>query len=255
MASDLRKNLRFLCAEEKSVSQVCRDLDINRQQFAKYLSGRAQPSASNRRRICRYFNIRDHELDAPHDQFIERLLQPRVSQRDDMFLPSFREMGFEKARRMAGIYHAHYMTPSHPDSIVRTFVQFVEDKRSIRTRLIERVRHAETGLVSRVRYDGFLIAHDDAFFMVDRDRLLRTGMSQTVLYPVHRGSQSWLKGLMLGYSWRLRKPYSTTTAWKKLRPGISLREAIEAADTYAKNSREIDPVARQLLETGSFITA
>lgn len=255
MQSDLSKNLRHLCAEEKSVSQICRDLSINRQQFAKYLSGRSRPSAGNRRRISRYFNILDQQLDLPHEQFVERMTQPKISQGDDVFFPSFRTQGFDKARRMVGTYHAHYLTPSHPDSIVRTFVQFVEVDGIIRSRLVERIRHAETGQVSRVRYDGLLTAHDDAFFMVDQDRMMRTGTSQTVLYPVHRGSQNWFKGLMLGYSWRLRKPYATSTAWKRLRDGTPLREAIAAADTFHAESQEIDPVARQLLNDAAFITA
>lgn len=237
------------------MSQICRDLSINRQQFAKYLSGRAAPSANNRRKISRYFNIQDNQLDLSHDHFLERMRQPRITRPESSLFATFGQLGLEKARRMVGNYHAHYLTPSHPNSIVRTFVQFVEDNGVIQSRLVERIRHRETGHVSRVRYDGFLTAHDDAFFMVDRDRMVRTGTSQTVLYPVHRGSQIWFKGLMLGYSWRLRKPYTTMTAWKRLRDGVPLRDAISAADTYNINSRSIDPIARQLLEDGSFMTA
>ena len=40
-------NLKFLCGFYSSISEVCRRLEINRQQFNRYLSGKSFPSYKN----------------------------------------------------------------------------------------------------------------------------------------------------------------------------------------------------------------
>lgn len=50
-------NLRSLCAHEKSVSQACRAIGVNRAQFSRYLSGEAFPCPDLLLRICDYFHV------------------------------------------------------------------------------------------------------------------------------------------------------------------------------------------------------
>ncbi|SLN43890.1 hypothetical protein AQS8620_01742 [Aquimixticola soesokkakensis] len=63
----LGSNLRSLVALEKSVSQVCRDLMINRTQFNRYLSGEAFPRPDVLHRICTYFGVDARILLEPLD--------------------------------------------------------------------------------------------------------------------------------------------------------------------------------------------
>lgn len=49
--------LRLLCEKRGSVNAVCRELGINRQQFAKYLSGTNLPSAYVIQRLILYFAV------------------------------------------------------------------------------------------------------------------------------------------------------------------------------------------------------
>jgi len=49
--------LRMLCEKRGSVNAVCRELGINRQQFAKYLSGTNLPSAYVIQRLILYFSV------------------------------------------------------------------------------------------------------------------------------------------------------------------------------------------------------
>ena len=51
------QNLRTLSARAKSVSQLCRDLGINRTQFNRYLSGESFPRPDVLYRICDFFNV------------------------------------------------------------------------------------------------------------------------------------------------------------------------------------------------------
>ncbi len=50
------KNLRLLCADHPSVSEVCRQLNINRAQLNRYLNGESYPRQDTLARICQFFN-------------------------------------------------------------------------------------------------------------------------------------------------------------------------------------------------------
>src|SRR5690349_20368402 len=54
---DLALNLRFATSFLPSVSQLCRDIGLNRQQVNKYLNGGSRPSPYNLRRIAGYLGI------------------------------------------------------------------------------------------------------------------------------------------------------------------------------------------------------
>ncbi len=51
------KNLRILISREPSVSQVCRNIGVNRTQFLRYLSGEAHPRPDVLQRICKHFGV------------------------------------------------------------------------------------------------------------------------------------------------------------------------------------------------------
>ncbi len=55
-------NLARLCKREASIAAVCRATRINRQQFNRYLAGRAVPNVANRAKICQYFKVSEQEL-------------------------------------------------------------------------------------------------------------------------------------------------------------------------------------------------
>ncbi|MEQ9258909.1 MAG: helix-turn-helix transcriptional regulator [Roseovarius sp.] len=50
-------NLRVLCESYKSVSELCRELGINRTQFNRYMSGESFPRPDVLHRICRFFDV------------------------------------------------------------------------------------------------------------------------------------------------------------------------------------------------------
>ena len=56
-AENFQKNLRLLTTYAASIAEVCRRLEINRQQFHRYLSGAARPSARKMHRICDFFGV------------------------------------------------------------------------------------------------------------------------------------------------------------------------------------------------------
>ena len=64
-------NLRTLCNNHISVAHVCRQMEINRQQFNKYLSGQIYPSKYNLNKICQYFQCSEKELNLESSQFLK----------------------------------------------------------------------------------------------------------------------------------------------------------------------------------------
>jgi transcriptional regulator with XRE-family HTH domain len=51
------ENLRAFCFQKGTIADVCRDLDINRQQFSKYLSGASLPNPSTLLKLANYFAV------------------------------------------------------------------------------------------------------------------------------------------------------------------------------------------------------
>lgn len=62
------ENLRVLSGRYPSISQLCRELGINRTQFNRYLSGESFPRPDVLHRICTFFNVDARILLEPLDQ-------------------------------------------------------------------------------------------------------------------------------------------------------------------------------------------
>jgi transcriptional regulator with XRE-family HTH domain len=56
------ENLKRLLRQEKSIAHVCRVLDLNRQQFNRYLAGDALPGKRSIKKIAQYFGISEAAL-------------------------------------------------------------------------------------------------------------------------------------------------------------------------------------------------
>ena len=111
MSENFAANLKSLCAEHGSISQICRDIGVNRQQFNRYLNGSSLPSAHNMRRIARHFNLTEAELFAETTSF-ERMLKgalPQIGRTPtEAFLDPFRDQQ-KNLRRYVGFYHSIFL--------------------------------------------------------------------------------------------------------------------------------------------------
>lgn len=59
---NLQKNLMTLVESCRSVADLCRKVDVNRQQFNKYLAGQHLPSQKILQKISRYFMMEVDDL-------------------------------------------------------------------------------------------------------------------------------------------------------------------------------------------------
>ncbi len=99
-------NLRQLANSYRSVSELCRQLGINRTQFNRYLSGESFPRPDVLDRMCRFFDIDARILLKPLDE-IEPVAAHPASEIIDRFLVT----GSEKIMA-TGFYHAAEASPN-----------------------------------------------------------------------------------------------------------------------------------------------
>lgn len=66
-------NLKLACSTRQSISDLCRAIDMNRQQFNRYINAGALPSAHNRLRIAAAFGLDPADFDLPAGAFRRKL--------------------------------------------------------------------------------------------------------------------------------------------------------------------------------------
>lgn len=258
----LARNLRALCSYTNSISEACRSMGINRQQFTKYLSGASRPSPRNMRRICDHFGVEEDELLVPHGRFSEmialrprarhllRALGPAAAQIDRMFNQSS-----ESLKPYCGYYFYCYHTPSRPGMIRRSLLRISEYKGIYYTRLGERIQPEESplGRSHFVRYVGAAMLLDGRIFIVDHEARDLRSLSQTVLYTAQTGEIEVLTGMTLGVQGRIaRAPFAARVFLEYLGPRIDRLAAMRRIGIFGAEGAEMPRhVARMLASNGT----
>jgi transcriptional regulator with XRE-family HTH domain len=114
------KNLKRLCATQKSYAHVARELGVNRQQFDSYIKGRNLPNEGVVERICAYFQVdigtlfRDHD---PGSEFasIDALVDKHKKMLNGIIAD---ETSARRGGLVDGKYHVYFSVPNDPDSFV-----------------------------------------------------------------------------------------------------------------------------------------
>lgn len=133
MSDHFATNLKLACSHYRSISEVCRQLSINRAQFNKYLSGQSRPTAFNLKRIGDFFGVEDYELNLPAEQFA-RLIGARVStlaeQPSDPISELFRPLHDHAGNlsRYCGYYFEYSNCMSVPGTILVSLVHLWEER-------------------------------------------------------------------------------------------------------------------------------
>ena len=255
---DLSQNLKLLCSFEKSVSEVCRAIDINRQQFNKYLSGASKPSAFNLQRICDYFEMPPAELYLSHSEFASRL-QFRADGRGKVREPHANRLlkkafpGDRRAlSRYLGYYMAHFHSFSWEGHILRSLVCVYEQDGMILTKTIERIKDPADDAVYLSKYTGYVSMLGNRIFVVEFQTLAQDAIVETVLHPAGRSELTLLRGVTFGLSSKHRNPYVSRTVWKYLGRSVDHRSALKALGILPTYSAALDPRVVQILGNKPF---
>ncbi|KAF1052051.1 MAG: hypothetical protein GAK43_02127 [Stenotrophomonas maltophilia] len=262
MSDHLGENLKLACSHYRSISEVCRQLQINRAQFNKYLNGQSQPTAYNLKRIGDFFGVEDYELGLPPEQF-SRLIGARHGQRSnaaasdplqEMLRPLREQAG--NLSRYCGYYFEYSNCMSVPGSILLSLVHlWEEDGNFLFERQERQERSSSTDVQAenwvRCRYLGAAFQLQDRVFLIDYESLTVNEMSQTILIPSFKSRITRLNGLKTGVSsGDRRNPACTRVVWEYLGNEINRISAFRQVRLYRPDDPRIDDDVRERLSVG-----
>ncbi|MGB0733242.1 MAG: helix-turn-helix domain-containing protein [Pontibacterium sp.] len=249
MNDDFSQNLRLLTSYYKSVSDVCRRLNINRPQFNRYLNGRSMPSANTMRRFCDFFGVEDYEMRLPHDQF-RRLVQvrPRPDVTQDSQpncyqarLQTLLKAGNQGLEKYLGYYFEYYQSMACPGKILRTLVCLEIQDNHVVFQRTERFDEARGTKVCHAVYLGMAMLLTDRLFLVDYESLTGNELTQTILFPSYKNRVNRLTGIKTGVSGSgERMPCSARVVYEFLGESVNVRQALKLCGLYDQDSQEID---------------
>jgi len=251
MISDLSENLKLIASNHRSVSALCRELRFNRQQFARYLTGEARPSAHNLKRIAEALGIPACDFLMPHREFARlhgRLPRPREN--FAVLDPAF-PGDLRKLRPLLGFYHSHYQVPGAPGAIFRSLVSLYEQDGRILSKSIERRSNRDTtrGYISK--YRGLASYLGNCIFVVEFEYLSSDSIVETILFPPYRKSLDVMTGMTFGVTSRVhRQPFSSGAIWKFLGASVDPRDALARCGRVPLTHRALDPAVRRFFAQG-----
>lgn len=258
--TNLVHNLKLLCSYAPSISDACRDMGINRQQFTKYLNGASHPSPRNMRLICDHFGVDEDELLAPPSRFADlvvlrpraqhlmRALGPAAATLDRMFTTSV-----DLLRPYCGYYLYYYFTPSRPGMIRCSLLRISERKDVYFTRLVERIQPEESplGRSHFVRYSGVALSLAGRIFIIDHNAKELRSISQTILFPSPTPEVRFLSGMTLGVQGRTaRAPFASPVFLERI-PNCNPSAAMRRTGIHLPSSPEIPTRIVRTLMAGS----
>lgn len=257
------ENLKLLASYYPSVSEMCRKLGINRQQFMRYLSGAAFPSRFNLRKICDFFGIDEYEILLPHDQFSNIVrLRPSTSGGETPLPPGVEDLLADAQRlrstlsKIHGYYHQYYLSFSHPKHVLKSLVYIYGWNDYTLYKRIERLKLTSKDTQPEVyKYAGLITVVGDRMHMLDRETLTGSELTQTVLFMNYRNRVSMLTGLAMGVSGNdAHEPSSSRVVMEYIGRSVNLRQSLSECRLHRDSSHHIPRKILAILTAGGRIS-
>ena len=249
----LPQNLAFLCSYHPSIAAVCRRLQINRQQFNKYLSGQTWPSRRNMRKICDFFGVSEGELLMDHQRFAEivglRSRPPTQHVPSDMMEhieQLYRRSG--DLGRYVGYYFRYFYSFGYAGKIIKCLVAIYEKEGRYFWKCLERMTPVGRHGAETSRYSAALLLLGDRIFAIEYETSLKSNITQTILYPSYQTSVSYLIGVQTGMPLlRGRRPAASVVLFEYLGRSVNKRKAIQACGLFDEADPAIDASIRAMI--------
>ncbi|MDR6756714.1 transcriptional regulator with XRE-family HTH domain [Mycoplana sp. BE70] len=243
-------NLRSACATRRSISQICREIGINRQQFNRYISGEARPSAHNAARIAGFFGLSPQDFDLSPKLFETRLRRPDGHRSEAGLLLEGFPGDIAGLRRHIGYYQTYHISPSWPGLVVCSCARVYEESGSIRVKSIERIRDAANEIWQFSKYVGLATFWRNRIFIAERSVGRQPMLSQTILIPFEVHQRVYLRGTTMGVSWRKENlPYASRMIWRHIGQEPDLRQMLSRCGVLSFGSRQLPATVRNFLDT------
>lgn len=219
LQGNVQKNLATLVESCRSVADMCRKVDINRQQFNKYLAGQHVPSQKILQKISRYFMMEAEDLfrEPPdfkkfYEGFENELpIGLRASAQFNHFLPLAKQ-SVGLLDDYLGVYYRYHNSSIYKGRILRSVTCLYQAESMVQYVTIERFPLLDgSGKIGySFTYHGFCLLLGDRIFLVDFEGKQRNEITFSILTPQHRRPIRFLYGLVTGVaSSSFRQPFST----------------------------------------------
>lgn len=253
--ANYRANLQFCCDHYRSVSEVCRRLNLNRQQFNRYLVGSAAPSRHNHRRISNFFGLEEHELLMPHEAFAETFarrtsaVQPLSAL--DRYAALLREASRSGSRNLheyGGFYFKYFYSYLGNGRIKRELAHWRYDGDTLVSSVKQRFTGEDEDGEASLRfatYHGLVGSLGDRLTTIDVQRGGSREMAMMILYPRRRVLKQ-LHGMTIGVSHgSTRAVGAARVVMDFLGTQIDIRAALGALGTFDANDPSVPEAIRR----------
>ena len=167
-------NLRLVCDQHRSVAHVCRSLQMNRQQFNKYLSGKIYPSKHNLLRICHFFRLSEEQFNLEPGAFKQVVAESSLQQAETASSEIEKVIGTlpssgDALSRYEGYYHSHFHGLGFPGRLIRSLVHIYRHQDAYYTRNVEHLWNKEKhgAQRNRFKYEGMAFYLGDRIFITE----------------------------------------------------------------------------------------
>jgi transcriptional regulator with XRE-family HTH domain len=170
------QNLRRECRRFPSIADVCRQAEINRQQFNKYLAGKGLPSAAVLHKICSTLNVSEHILfNAP----VEPSVAPPLSAIEQSLLllrnvPGLRfdKLDLTNTDFPEGDFFCYFQMHKVPGMLVRSFLRV--KRHGVFTGFVRSTVLSNSGskmtLMLKGRHSGVVLATQSEYNFIGQNR-------------------------------------------------------------------------------------
>ncbi len=251
------ENLKYLCGFYGSISEVCRQLEINRQQFNRYLNGRAFPSFKNLKKICDFFGVETEEIVLTGREFQKRVVPVNrltggktIPDHLAHILMPLMQTSAAGMERYEGYYYRYFYSFGFPGYIFRSFIRIYRYQDGYYIKHIERSsgRNPVLGARMTIKYHGMAFLLADRLFIVESEPALNSTISETILTPSYRPNNPFLSGLMIcASSCSAHQPGAARTVFEYLGKNINVREAMRQCDLFHHSDESLPKGVKQAI--------
>jgi DNA-binding phage protein len=251
-------NLRHMCDQKGSISFICRKIQINRQQFNKYISGRHLPSSANIRTIADHFGLNPEVLFEPHEDFralidgnfFNTFTRLRKEPQVLKFLSTAMSVPDTLEQSLVGVYDRYQYSSIYPRKILRAALCIYRGKDLLQHAYVEHFPNFDDPkkIAYTFKYHGFVLPIEGRLFTVDFETVQRNEMTFGIYSSVQRSSKRFMLGITCGIAANmLRQPFATRLALHYCGPGLLKRADFSRTTALDMNDGSIPREVREYL--------
>lgn len=252
--------LAELCETKSSISEVSRDLNINRQQFARYLSGERRPRHPLQMRIAAYFGVTVADLHAETSTLAPQGLQP-ASPIQEMLFPFLEQAALSPLTPDVvhpGWYQQVKPSFSQPDKIFLSVVKLSFHNGTIHyaQRVAKNVFTHDNELRRKAVYNGVMLRSANVIMMIEYSPF-DGGLTMSKFGLPNRFEAGVMRGVLVSAAIHSDSPVAARIALRPLanysklrsavaRVGFIPREQLTSQEEFALFGTNVTPPAGQL---------